>query len=380
MATPTAIYLDYNATAPARPEVIDAVAACLRMGAINPSSVHGPGREARKRVERAREQVAALVGADADQLVFTGSGTEANNMIITGCGRSRVLVSAVEHAAVLRTALTKAVDCDVIPVSHDGVVDLAALEDMLSEDETPTLVSVMAANNETGTLQPITDVVRIAHAHGALVHTDAVQAAGKIEIDFANWDVDFMTLSAHKIGGPQGVGVAICRSRELLRPMVLGGGQEHGLRAGTENVAGIVGFGVAAGLAQAEQAGEATRLAALRDDLESALKAEVPHMKVLSENAPRLPNTSCLTMPGVRNDTQVMAFDLAGIAVSAGSACSAGKVEPSHVTEAMGLGDDEAVTAVRISLGEGSKGTHINTFVKAWLELWNRKGNSRSAA
>ncbi|MBT6096220.1 MAG: cysteine desulfurase [Rhodospirillaceae bacterium] len=376
----TSVYLDYNATAPARPGVIDAISETLRLGAINPSSVHGPGREARKRVERAREQVAAMVGAEADQVVFTGSGTEANNLVITGSGHSRMLVSAVEHAAVLRTALTKAADCDVIPVLSDGVVDLAALETMLADDDTPTLVSVMAANNETGVLQPIADVVRIARAHGAKVHTDAVQAAGKIEIDFAAWDVDFMTLSAHKIGGPQGVGAVICRSRELLRPMVLGGGQENGLRAGTENVAGIVGFGVAAEMAAAEQADEALRLAALRDGMETALKAEAPHLKVVSDGAPRLPNTSCLTMPGVRNDTQVMAFDLAGIAVSAGSACSAGKVEPSHVLDAMGIADDEAVTAVRISLGEGSTDTHINSFVRAWLELWNRKGNSRTVA
>jgi cysteine desulfurase len=380
MATNASIYLDYNATAPARPEVVAAMVETMAMGAINPSSVHTAGREALKRIEWARGQVAALAGAEPDQVVFTGGGTEADNMVIGGCARPRILVSAVEHSAVLRAALTKATDCDVIAVSADGVVDLGALQEMLRSDDTPTLVSVMAANNETGALQPIAEVARIAHLHGALVHTDAVQAAGKITVEFKNWDVDYLCLSAHKIGGPQGVGAVIFRDATLLRPLILGGGQEHGLRAGTENVAGIVGFGVAAEIAAAKQAREADRLANMRDRMEAALRAEVPQVTILSEGAKRLANTSCLTMPGVRNDTQVMAFDLAGLAVSAGSACSAGKVEPSHVLEAMGVAEDDAITAVRISLGDGTEDTHIDTFTTAWLDLWKRKGNSRSAA
>lgn len=380
MTTPHSVYLDYNATAPARPAVIDAMTETLRLGAINPSSVHAPGREARRRVEVARAQVAALVGVDADQVIFTGGGSEANNMVLTGAGRPRMLVSAVEHAAVLRTALTKAADCDVIAVNGDGVVDLAALETMLREDDAPTLVSVMAANNETGVLQPVAEVARIAHAQGALVHTDAVQAAGKIAIDFIGWDVDYMTLSAHKIGGPQGIGAVICRSRDSLRPMILGGGQEHGMRAGTENVAGIVGFGVAAEMAGRELTDHARQMAALRDDMEARLSDAVGELKILSQGAERLPNTSCLTMPGVRGDTQVMAFDLAGIALSAGSACSAGKVEPSHVLEAMGIAADEAVTALRVSLGTGTSKAHMDEFTEAWLELWKRKGNSRGVS
>jgi cysteine desulfurase len=380
MAPDASIYLDYNATAPARPEVVEAMVETMALGAINPSSVHAAGREALKRIEAARVHVAAMAGAEPNQVVFTGGGTEADNMVLGGCGRPRILVSAVEHSAVLRAALTKAADCDVIPVSADGVIELDALQEMLRSDDTPTLVSVMAANNETGALQPIAEMARIAHQHGALVHTDAVQAAGKIAVEFKNWDVDYMCLSAHKIGGPQGVGAVICRDTSLLRPMILGGGQELGLRAGTENVAGIVGFGVAAELASAKQAREADRLASMRDRMEAALRAEVPQIKILSEGAERLANTSCLTMPGVRNDTQVMAFDLVGLAVSAGSACSAGKVEPSHVLEAMGVSTDDAITAIRISLGDGTKDTHIDAITAAWLDLWKRKGNSRSAA
>ena len=375
----TDVYLDYNATAPARAEVIDAMASALRLGATNPSSVYGPGRRARKLVEAARAQVAALAGTDADRVVFTSGGTEANNMVLSGSGRKRLLVSAIEHAAVLRTALVRAADCEVVPVDADGRIDLARLEQLLAEDDAPALVSVMAANNETGVLQPVAEAARIAHEHGALMHSDAVQAAGKIDIDFDAWDVDFLTLSAHKIGGPQGIGAAICRTPEDLRPMLLGGGQERGRRAGTENVAGIVGFGVAAELALAEREAAADHTRQLRDRLEARLKDAVPHMKIYSEAAARLPNTSCFTMPGVRNDTQVMAFDLAKFSVSAGSACSAGKVEPSHVLEAMGAEEADAIAAIRVSLGGETRADEVEAFGDAWLELWERKSNSRDA-
>jgi len=380
MTKASPVYLDYNATAPARPGVIDAVAETLALGAVNPSSVHALGRQAKKLVERAREQVAALAGSQADQVVFTAGGSEADNQAIVGAGRKRVLVSAVEHAAVLRTALTRAPECEVIGVSEDGVIDLGALQAALSVSDEPALVSVMTANNETGAIQPIADVVRIAHDHGALVHTDAVQAAGKIALDFQGLGVDFMTLSAHKIGGPQGIGAVICKDRASLRPMVLGGGQEHGRRAGTENVPGIVGFGVAAELALAELSTETPRLEALRDRLEARLKREVPDLTIFSETAPRLPNTSCLTMPGVRNDTQVMALDLAGFCVSAGSACAAGKVEPSHVLDAMDAGEADATQAIRVSLGHETTETDIDAFCDAWLALWARKGAGRDAA
>lgn len=380
MTPDSTVYLDYNATAPARPGVIDAMAETLALGAINPSSVHAMGRQAKKCVERARAQVAALAGAEADQVVFTNGGSEADNQVINGSGRKRVLVSAVEHAAVLKTALMRAADCQVIGVSGDGIVDLGALETALAAADEPALVSVMTANNETGVLQPIRDVVRIARGHGALVHTDAVQAAGKIELDFASLGVDFMTLSAHKIGGPQGIGAVICKDRAALRPLVLGGGQEFGRRAGTENVAGINGFGVAAELALAELAAEAPRLQGLRERLEARLKSQAPALKIFAEAAPRLPNTTCLTMPGVRGDTQVMALDLAGFAVSVGSACAAGKVEPSHVLDAMDANAADATSAIRVSLGHGTTETEIDAFCDAWLALWARKGAGRDAA
>ena len=368
MNTDVSVYLDYNATAPAQPEVIKAMAETMALGATNPSSVHAPGREARRRIEKAREEVAALVDADAEQVIFTMGGTEANNLVLAGCGMPRILVSAVEHAAVLRVALMKSQNANVIPVSIDGVVDLDALDQLLGADETPALVSVMAANNETGVLQPIKEVVEISRSHDAKIHTDAAQAAGKVAIDFSGWNVDFMTLSAHKIGGPQGVGAVICRKRDDLRPIILGGGQEHGLR------------GVAARLAATELESSAHRMVILRDSMEKHLLDEVPHMKIIGAGAARLPNTSCMTMPGVRNDTQVMALDLAGVAVSAGSACSAGKVEPSHVLDAMGIGEDNAIATIRVSLGNSSTQPHVEKFIAAWLDLWKRKGNSRTAA
>lgn len=374
------IYLDYNATAPARAEVIDAVAETLGLGATNASSVHGPGREARKRIERARAQVAALVGADPDQVIFTSGGTEANNMVLGGAGRKRILVSAVEHSAVLRTALVRAADCEVVPVDGDGRVRLDELEKLLRADDEPALVSIMAANNETGTLQPVRDAAKIAHAHGALMHSDAVQAAGKIKIDFGGWDADFLTLSAHKIGGPQGVGAVIAKTPEALRPMILGGGQERGRRAGTENTAGIVGFGVAAELAARELDGAAAHTVKLRDALEARLRKAVPGISIFGGAAERLPNTTCFTMPGVRNDTQVMALDLAGFAVSAGSACSAGKVEPSHVLEAMGAAENDAIQAIRVSLGGETAKEDVDAFADAWLKLWTRKAAGSGAA
>ena len=378
--TDIAVYLDFNATAPARREVIDAVAETLRLGATNASSVHGPGREARRLIETARARVADLVGAAPEQVIFTSGGTEANNMVLGGAARARILVSATEHSAVLRTALVRAADCEVVPVGADGVIDAGKLDELLGADDTPALVSVMAANNETGTLQPVAEAARLAHAHGALMHSDAVQAAGKIDIDFGALDADFLTLSAHKIGGPQGVGAVIARKPEELRPMILGGGQERGRRAGTENTAGIVGFGVAAELAGRERLDAARHTAALRDGLEARLRAAVPKMVIYAETAERLPNTTCFTLPGVRNDTQVMALDLAGIAVSAGSACSAGKVEPSHVLEAMGAPDAEAITAIRVSLGAETTAAEIEAFTDAWLALWARKGGGGEQA
>ena len=227
----------------------------------------------------------------------------------------------------------------------------------------------MAANNETGVLQPVREVADIAHAHGALVLCDAVQAAGKIEVDFPAWDVDYMALSAHKIGGPQGVGVLVRRDGAPLRSLLTGGGQEHGLRAGTENVAGIVGFGVAAQIAKDTWSEMGARLAVYRDELERRVLEVSPGSEIFSARAPRLPNTSNFSLPGVRSDTQIMNLDLDGVAVSAGSACSAGKVEPSHVLDSMNVDPDVATTALRVSFGWNSKAGDVDAFINAWRKM-----------
>ena len=364
------IYLDYNATAPIRPEVRDAVIAAFDV-AGNPSSVHGFGRRARRVVEDARAEVAALAGVTPARVVFTSGGTEANTAALRATGRTRILVSAIEHDSVLETAP----DALRVPVTADGLVDLAALERLLAEAPEPALVSVMRVNNETGVIQPLADVVRIAHAHGALVHCDAIQAAGRLPLEVDALGIDLMTLSAHKLGGPQGVGALIVRDGIPIAPVLRGGGQEHRRRAGTENVAGIAGFGVAARLAR-EGLDAQGALGELRDDMErrlirAAQEAGKPAV-LYGRAAPRVANTTCVSMPGATSETQIMALDLAGIAVSAGSACSSGKVKPSHVLTAMGVPADEAASAIRVSLGWGTEPGDIDRFVDAWTALRRR--------
>lgn len=362
------VYFDYNASAPAWPEVVETVAETLRRGG-NASSVHGPGRAARAAVERARGAVAGLVDVEATQVVFTGSGTEANNQALKCCGRERFFVFAIEHESVL----TPRPDATVVPVLADGTADLAALEALLANADAPSMVALMLANNETGVIQPVAEAVRIARQHGALVHCDAVQAAGKIPVDFDALGVDSMALSAHKIGGSQGVGALILRDGSPIGRFVDGGGQERGLRAGTENVAGIAGFGAAADIVSG-RLDDFAALAALRDEMVRRIREIAPGSSVFGESAPRLPNTAKLTMPGVDSDTQVMAMDLAGLAISAGSACSAGKVSAPYVLTAMGVPDAEAITAVRVSLGWNTTGADIDRLVAAWEDLYRRAG------
>ena len=364
------IYLDYNATTPVRPGVAAAMAEALA-AVGNPSSVHGFGRAARARLETAREQVAALVGAQPAQVVFTSGGTEANSLALTATGRARVLVSAIEHDSVL-----KATAAELVTAARSGVVDLAALERMLAAEAGPALVSIMAANNETGVIQPVADAARIAHGHGALLHCDAVQAAGKIAVDFSALGADLMTVSAHKLGGPAGAGALIVADHVQLTARQRGGGQERGRRAGTENLPGIVGFGVAAEIAAAEL-DAAAKLAGLRDDLERRAIAAVPGAIVFGREAARLPNTTCLALPGLTSELLIMALDLAGVAVSAGSACSSGKVQPSHVVRAMGADAAIAGSAIRVSLGWRSTAEDIERFLEAWCALAAR---SRAAA
>ena len=362
------IYLDYNATAPIKPQVVDAVAEALML-AGNPSSVHGFGRDVRKRIEDAREQIAALVDCAPAELVFTAGGTEANNTALRGAGRRALIVSAIEHPAVLRTAEACADELVVLPVDGSGALDMDALDATLGSHGPDAIVSVMLANNETGVIQPVAEIAARAHEKGALVHCDAVQAPGRIPVSFAGLGVDMMSLAAHKFAGPKGIGALAVRTGLDIAPLITGGGQERGLRGGTENAAGIVGFGTAAALALDDLA-RAGAIAALRDRLEARLRETEPAVVIFSEGAHRLPNTSCVTMPGVQSETQVMGLDLAGVAVSAGSACSSGKVEASHVLRALGASDDVGGCAIRVSMGWATTGDEIERFLGAWRALY----------
>jgi len=361
------VYLDHNATAPLRPEAEEAMLAAMR-SCGNPSSVHRHGRLARRTVEDARDRLAAVLRCDPAGIVFASGGTEANMLSLRGCGRRRVVVSAVEHASVLHASAT----VERVPVDGSGVIRSEDLDRMLSRDSTPAVVSVMFANNETGVIQPLADVVAIAQRHGALVHCDAVQAAGKVEVDMAAAGVDLLSLSAHKLGGPAGVGAVIVAPDVSLAAERLGGGQERGRRAGSENVIGIAGFAAAANAAAAALPGEGARLRQLRDALEQRLAAICPEISILGRQVPRLPNTSCIAMPRMSAETQVIAFDLAGVSVSSGAACSSGKVGGSHVLAAMRVGDDLAESAVRISLGWSTTAADVERFIDVSTALYGR--------
>ncbi len=365
MATPRATYLDWNATAPLLPAVQAAMADALaRCG--NASSVHRWGRAARQAIEAARREVAALAGAAPDEIIFTSGGSEANHLALRGFA-GHVIASAIEHDSVGGARP----DAAILPVLPDGRADLDALDRMLAAEAAPVLVSLMLANNETGAIQDVAAAARIAHAHDALLHTDAVQAAGKLALDRRALGADLMTLSAHKIGGPQGVGALVASPDLPLAPLIAGGGQERGRRAGTENVAGIVGFGVAARSAMSRLA-QGSAIAALRDDAERRLCAIAPGAVVFAAAVARLPNTLCIAMPGVPAATQVMALDLAGVMVSAGAACSSGKLRPSPVLAAMGVPAALADGAIRVSLGWSSTASDIDHLVEAWAALYAR--------
>ena len=363
-------YLDYNATAPLRPEARAAMTEALGQPG-NASSVHGFGRRARALVEEARAAVADLVRARPEEVVFASGGTEANNMVLRGTER-RVLASASEHESVLQVGAPK-----LLPLRPDGTLDPEALAAALRGDDGPALVALMLANNETGVIQPVAEVARLALAFGAWLHCDAVQGAGKIEIDFGALGVNSMSLSAHKLGGPQGVGALILAEGTEPAPLMLGGGQERRRRAGTENVAAIAGFGAAARAAQGGLSG-AAGLAKLRDDLESALRALAPDLSIHGAGAPRSPNTSCFGAPGLNSETLIMALDLAGVAVSAGSACSSGKVAASHVLSAMGASESQARESIRVSLGWASTAEDTAQFLAAWRACLKRRGAPNS--
>ena len=363
------IYADYNATAPLRPEAKGAVLRALEITG-NPSSVHGEGRKARALVEGAREAVAAAIGACRDDIAFTSGGTEAVGAALRGAlaaSDAVLIASAIEHDAVASIATTGV----TWPVSAGGAVDLGWLKDRVAEltrDGKHPLVSLMLVNNETGVIQPVAEAAEIVHAAGGLIHCDAIQALGKITTSVIDLDVDYLSISAHKIGGPQGVGAFYVKPGAPFRAVQTGGGQEFGRRAGTENVAGIAGFGAAVSAAEAGLA-DYQALGVARDRMESALKRAAPALQVHGETAPRVAGVSCFGVEGLPSETQIMGLDLAGFAVSAGSACSSGKVKPSRVLTAMGLSDTAARSAIRASFGWASKPEDFDALANAWIKM-----------
>ncbi|MFZ5672796.1 MAG: cysteine desulfurase family protein [Pseudomonadota bacterium] len=354
------IYLDHNATSPLRDAARKAMLAALELTG-NASSIHGEGRAARASLDASREALARALGVIPPMVVFTSGGSEANNLALKGAPAARLIVSAVEHPSVIEAAKASGKPVEFLPVDKDGIVDLAAL-DRLLQSGPRALVAVMLANNETGVIQPLRDVAAVAQKHGALVHCDAVQAFGKIAVNFGLLGVDTLSVSAHKLGGPVGAGALVVRDGLALEALIQGGGQELRRRAGTENIAAIAGFAAAA---------EEKRLdiKSLRDELEARLEGAV----IFGGAAERLPNTSCFALPGLSAETALMALDLAGIAVSSGSACSSGKVAQSHVLAAMGVAPDLAGNAVRISLGWNTRREDIEHFITAWSRLAARR-------
>lgn len=366
------VYLDYNATTPLKPAARDAMIAAMNVVG-NASSIHSFGRAARKRIEDAREQVGKLVGAAPKQVIFNSGATEGNNTILRGFAGTRILISAIEHASVIECGA--ALNAEKIPVTADGVVDLQALENMLKAGPSVGLVSVMLVNNETGVIQPVADVAKLARAYGAASHCDTVQAAGKIPINIDDLGIDFITLSAHKIGGPQGIGAIVTANGTiscLPTPIfIVGGGQERRLRAGTENVPAIAGFGAAAHAALTD-INDYQKLGALRDRIETALVQTSNSIKIYGTNAQRVPNTTAFVVPGVPAETMLMNLDISGIAISSGSACSSGTVKPSHVLAAMGVTPDDAKSGLRVSLGWATTANDVDRFIEVWQNTAKR--------
>ena len=362
------VYLDHNATTPLLPEVVDRMIGALREEFGNPSSVHHFGQQAKAAIDEARTDVATLLGADPSEVLFTSGGTESDNIAIRGAaealeaaGRRHLIASSIEHEAVLNTlkALAKrGWRTTLLPVDQTGIVSPDALRAALADDT--SLVSVMHANNEIGTIQPIAELARIAHDRGALFHTDAVQSAAKVLVNVKTLGVDMLSISAHKFYGPKGAGALWVRRGMRVLPLLTGGRQERGRRAGTENVAGIVGMGVAARVARAKMADEGLRLSALRDRLEAAILVAVPGTAVNGAREPRVPNTTNVSFDRVEAESLLIALDLDGIAVSTGSACSSGTLEPSHVLKAMGFSAHRAQNSIRFSLGASNTDSEID--------------------
>jgi len=367
------LYFDWNATAPLRPEAKEAVIEAFGQTG-NASSVHAKGRAARRLIESARADVAALVGAEPKNITFTSGATEANMLALTPAlqadgskePRDRLFVSAIEHPSVQGGGRFAPATVQGLPVTCDGVIDLEALARAISSAERP-LVSVMLANNETGVIQPIRDVAGIVHGAGGLLHVDAVQGAGRIECRIEDLQADLLTLSSHKLGGPQGAGALVRRGDvHIADPLIKGGGQERGLRAGTENVAAIAGFGAAAAAARAAGQTDAARMARLRGRLEAGIRAATPQAVIFGTGTRRLPNTTLVAVPKFKAETAIIAFDLNGIGLSSGAACSSGKVQPSLVLAAMGVEPALARSALRISLGWTTTEADVDRLLQTW--------------
>lgn len=375
-----AIYLDYNATTPVDSRVLEAMLPYFSQVYGNPANgLHRQGRLAAQAVDVAREQVAELIGGRPHELVFTAGATESNNLAIIGLARGvteghrrRIVTTAVEHKAVLapyQRLASEGWEVVLLPVDRDGVVDMTAAESAITEDT--LLVSIQAANNEIGTIQPVAQVATIAHQRGALVHCDAAQAVGKVPVDVAALGVDLLSASAHKLYGPKGIGMLYVRGGARgvpLEPVSLGGGQEAGLRSGTSNVPGIVGFGAACEAGRDDLLGEGKRIRTLRDALERALSIRVPGLRINGANAERLPNTSSLIFPDVEAD--VLLLNLPLLMLGTGSACTSGAIEPSHVLQAMGLSREDAYATVRVSLGRFTTGKEVETACALIANEW----------
>jgi cysteine desulfurase len=366
------IYLDHNATTPVDSAAAEAMTHALQTLFGNASSVHYYGQQAKASLDAARSSVAALIGAEPSEIIFTSSGTEADNFAIRGAaealeptGRKHLVTSGIEHEAVLNTfkALAKrGWKTTILPLDATGIVSVDRLREALADDT--ALVSLMHANNEIGTVQPVAELARIAHSRGALFHTDAVQSAGKIPVDVRALGVDLLSLSGHKFYGPKGAGALWVKRGVRLAPLMSGGKQERNRRAGTENVPGLIGMGVAAERAAAKMAADAVRLAALRDRLENGILASVPNTEVNGARDTRVPNTTNISFDRIEAESLLIALDLEGVAVSTGSACSSGTLEPSHVLKAMNLSSHRAQNSIRFSLGAGNTEEQIDHVIE----------------
>lgn len=356
-------YLDHNATSPLKPSARAAMLSALAAG--NASSIHAEGRAARALVDGAREEIAQVLGVLPQMIVFTASGTEANNLAVKGAPVERLILSRIEHPSVIEAARATKLALEWIPVDPSGCIRLDVLEEILKRSTLPSLLSVMLVNNETGVIQPVRRIAELARSHNVLVHTDAVQALGRMPVNFAVLGVDLMTVSAHKIGGPMGAAALLLRDGLDLTVQMDGGGQELRRRAGTENVGAIAGF--AAALAEGF-----SDMQLLRDRLESELEQVSPDIQIFSRDAERIGNTTCFAVPAIPADGALISLDLDGVAVSSGSACSSGKVGRSHVLDAMGVPPEVARSALRVSFGWNSAPADVDAFIAAWRRMIDR--------